>query len=207
MTRILSLLLLLAFALPAAAEEYIEGVHYERIEPPQPTVTGSKVEVREIFWYGCPHCYRFQPYMERWLHNMPEGAQFVRMPGILRSSWELLARAYYTEELLGVVDKLHKPLFDAIHLERRRFQSEQDLEDFFAEHGVSREDFRKTFRSFAVETRVRQARLLSRRYGLDGVPAVVVNGKYRLHNGMTGGPAETLKVINYLVALERGERR
>ncbi len=186
------------------AEEYLEGVHYERIEPPQPTATGSKVEVRVVFWYGCPHCYRFEPYMERWLRNKPKEAQLVHMPGIFRPLWELHARAYYTMELLGVVDKLHKPLFDAMHLERRRLDNEQALEDFFAEHGVAREDFRKTFRSFAVETRVRQAKLLTRRYGIDGVPAVIVNGKYRLNNGMTGGPAETLKVINYLVKLESG---
>ncbi len=205
-TLVAAFALALSLAAPAGAEEYMEGVHYERIDPPVPTNTGSKVEVREIFWYGCPHCYRFEPYIERWLRNKPKEAQFVRMPGILRPSWELLARAYYTEEILGVVDKIHKPLFDAIHLERRRMDTEKALEDFFAEHGVSREDFRKTFHSFAVETRVRRARTLSRRYGIGGVPAVVVAGKYRLNNGMTGGPAETLKVINYLVALESGKR-
>ena len=186
----------------AWAEMYEEGVHYERIVPAQPTSTVNKVEVLEIFWYGCPHCFRFEPYVERWLRKKPENAQFVRLPGIFRPSWEVGARAYYTAELLGVFDKMHKPIFNAIHLQKRKLNTEEAMRDFFAENGVDKKEFIKTYNSFAVGTRLRRAKTMTSRYGIDGVPAVIVNGKYRVSNRQTGSNAETLKVINFLVEKE-----
>ncbi|MDH5544464.1 MAG: thiol:disulfide interchange protein DsbA/DsbL [Gammaproteobacteria bacterium] len=184
------------------AEEFEEGVHYERIDPPQPTTTGDKVEVREMFWYGCPHCFRMEPYVERWLRKQPKGSEFVRTPAIFRPGWENHARAYYTAELLGVVDKIQQPLFNAIHLEKRHLDTDEQLRDFFAEHGVDKIEFTKTFRSFAVETYVRRSKALAGRYGINGVPAFIVNGKYRVSNRNTGGNANTINVINYLVEKE-----
>ncbi len=186
----------------AHAEEFQEGVHYERIVPAVPTSTGDKVEVLEVFWYGCPHCYRFEPYVERWLKKKPAEAEFVRMPGVLRPQWELDGRAFYTEELLGVLDKLHRPLFDAIHQQHRPLNSEDALMGFFAEHGVSKDDFRKTFNSFAVETKIRRARSMAQRYGISGVPAIIVNGKYRVNAETAGSNANMLKVIDFLVKKE-----
>ena len=208
MQRLITLLALL-FAMSLAiqpiafAEQYEEGVHYERVVPAQPTTTMNKVEVLEIFWYGCPHCFRFEPYVERWLRKQPKNAQFVRLPGIFRPSWENHARAYYTAELLGVMDKVHKPLFNAIHLQKKKMDNEEVLRDFFSEHGeVDKADFIKTFRSFAVETRLRRAKTMTNRYGIDGVPAVIVNGKYRISARTAGSNAEMLKVINFLVKKE-----
>ena len=186
----------------ALAEKYEEGVHYERIVPAQPTSTVNKVEVMEIFWYGCPHCFRFEPYVERWLRKKPENAQFVRLPGVFRPSWEVGARAFYTAKLLGVFEKLHKPIFNAIHLQKRKLNTEEAMMEFFAEQGVDKKDFIKTYNSFAVGTRLRRAKTMTARYGIDGVPAVIVNGKYRVSNRMTGSNAETLKVINFLVEKE-----
>lgn len=186
----------------ALAEKYEEGVHYERIVPAQPTSTVNKVEVLEIFWYGCPHCFRFEPYVERWLRKKPENAQFVRLPGVFRPSWEIGARAFYTAKLLGVFEKLHKPIFNAIHLQKRKLNTEEAMMEFFAEQGVDKKDFIKTYNSFAVGTRLRRAKTMTARYGIDGVPAVIVNGKYRVSNRMTGSNAETLKVINFLVEKE-----
>ncbi|HFD33182.1 MAG TPA: thiol:disulfide interchange protein DsbA/DsbL [Gammaproteobacteria bacterium] len=186
----------------ALAEKYEEGVHYERIVPAQPTSTVNKVEVLEIFWYGCPHCFRFEPYVERWLRKKPENAQFVRLPGVFRPSWEVGARAFYTAKLLGVFEKLHKPIFNAIHLQKRKLNTEEAMMEFFAEQGVDKKDFIKTYNSFAVGTRLRRAKTMTARYGIDGVPAVIVNGKYRVSNRMTGSNAETLKVINFLVEKE-----
>lgn len=184
------------------AEEYQEGVHYESIVPAQPTSTGSKVEVLEIFWYGCPHCFRFEPYVERWLRKKPDNAEFVRLPGVFRPSWENHARAFFASQLLGVFDKTHNPLFNAIHLEKRPLETEEQLADFFAQHGVDKTEFIKTFKSFAVETKVRRAKTMGSRYGINGVPAVIVNGKYRVSNRQTGSNAETLKVIDFLVNKE-----
>ena len=186
----------------ALAEMYEEGVHYERIVPAQPTSTVDKVEVLEIFWYGCPHCFRFEPYVERWMRKKPENAQFVRLPGVFRPSWEVGARAYYTAKLLGVFDKLHKPIFTAVHLEKRKLDTEDAMRDFFAENGVDKKDFIKTYNSFAVGTRLRRAKTMTNRYGIDGVPAIIVAGKYRLSAKSAGSNAEMLKVINFLVEKE-----
>ena len=192
---------LLTYSL-AFAEMYEEGVHYERIVPAQPTSTVDKVEVLEIFWYGCPHCFRFEPHVERWLRKKPENAQFVRLPGVFRPSWEVGARAFYTAQLLGVFDKLHKPIFNAMHLQKRNLGTEDAMRDFFAEQGVDKKDFIKTYNSFAVGTRLRRAKTMTGRYGIDGVPAVIVAGKYRISARTAGSNAEMLKVINFLVEKE-----
>lgn len=186
----------------ANAETYEEGVHYERIVPAQPTSTVDKVEVLEIFWYGCPHCFRFEPYVERWLRKKPENAQFVRLPGVFRPSWEVGARAYYTAQLLGKFDELHKPIFNALHLQKRNLNTEDAMRDFFAENGVDKKDFIKTYNSFAVGTRLRRAKTMTTRYGIQGVPAIIVAGKYRLSARTAGSNAEMLKVINFLVEKE-----
>jgi len=193
---------LLFLSVAFAADKYEEGVHYELVVPAQPTSTGDKVEVLEIFWYGCPHCFRLEPYMERWLKKKPEQAEFVHLPGVFRPSWEAGARAYYTAKLLGVFDKTHRPLFDAIHVQKRKLTTEDAMRDFFADHGVDKKDFIKTYKSFAVETRLRRAKTMTSRYEISGVPAIIVNGKYRISAESAGGNAEMLKVINFLVEKE-----
>lgn len=202
LSLLLSPMLLPAPAQAAAGPEYREGVAYQRVIPPQPTLHSDRVEVVEIFWYGCPHCHRFQPYLERWLKTKPDNVDYIRLPAILRESWAIHARAFYTAEALGVLDRIHTPLFDAIHKERRRLDTEEALMAFFAEHGVDEERFRKTFHSFAVDSKVRRARLMTRRYGTEGTPAVIINGKYRTGPGMVNSFEELIKVIDYLVEKE-----
>jgi len=181
------------------AEDYEEGVHYERVVPAQPTSTSAKVEVLELFWYGCPHCFRFEPYIERWLKKKPDNVKFVRMPGVFRASWENHAKAFYAAQLLGVFDKIHEPLFNAVHVKKRATDTVESLADFFEEHAdVDRKKFIKTFNSFAVQTRMKRAKTMGSRYGVRGVPAVIVNGKYRV----AGGNADSIKVINYLIGKE-----
>lgn len=189
---------------PAVAVEYEEGAAYQRIIPPQPTADDDVVEVVEVFWYGCPHCHRFQPHVERWLEDRPEGVRFIRLPAILNESWAIHARAYYTAEALGVTDRIHADLFDAIHNKKRRIDTEDALTEFFVAHGVDAEEFRKTFNSFAVDSKVRRARLLTRRYGIRGTPAVVVNGKYRTGPGMAGSFDTLVSIMDHLVMKERG---
>lgn len=186
----------------AAPAVFQENVAYERILPPQPTIGDGKVEVVEVFWYGCPHCHRFQPFIERWLLTAPENVTFVRLPAILSERWAIHARAYYAAEGLGVLERIHQPLFDAIHVEKRRLDSERELENFFAEHGVDREEFRKAFNSFSVSTKVARARDLTRRYGIDATPAVVVNGTWRTGPGMVNSFDNVIAVVDHLVARE-----
>lgn len=185
-----------------AATNYKEKIHYELVTPPQPTTTKDKVEVVEMFWYGCPHCNALEPYVERWLKRKPANVEFIRIPAVFRPSWELHARAFYTAEVLGVLDKTHSAMFDAIHNQKRRMGSEQELMEFFAQHGVSNEEFKRVFHSFAVEAKVRRAKDLSQRYGINGVPSIIVNGKYRTGAQLAGGNANIFKVVNFLVEKE-----
>jgi len=194
---------LLIPGLVEAAPEFKENVHYELVVPAQPTTTsGNKVEVVEMFWYGCPHCFHLEPYVNRWLKKKPANVEFVRIPAIFQPSWEMAARAYYTAEVLGVLDKTHSALFDAIHELKKHFSSDADYQKFFEEHGVSANDFKRVFRSFAVEAKIRRAKDMTERYGIHGVPSLIVNGKYRTGAQLAGSQANIFRVVNYLVGLE-----
>ena len=199
------LLLLTVFPLLVHSATFEEGRNYQRIVPAQPTEAGKgKIEVVELFWYACPHCYRFQPYLARWLKNKPADVVYRRMPAIFSDRWALLGRAFCTAQALGIVDRIHQPLFDAIHAEKRRMDSEEALMAFFAEQGVSNDDFRKTFHSFAVDAKVRRAREMSRRYQAQATPSVVINGKYILNPDNSDGNFNTMiKIMDYLIDKER----
>ena len=198
----IAILSLLPFT-TSMAEEFKEGVHYIKLDNPQPPIIKSgKVEILEFFWYGCPHCFRLEPFIERLEKRMPAGAEFVRVPAVFRPGWEPHARAFYSAKLLGVLDKTHKPLFNAIHLEKRNLGDQESLMKFYADFDVEKTEFIKTYASFAVQTRVRQAKRLVSRYGIDGVPAIAVAGKYMVTAKTAGSNANMLKVIRYLVAKE-----
>ena len=186
----------------AFAAKYNAGEHYEVISPAQPTSTKDKIEVVEMFWYGCPHCFRLEPFVDRWLKRKPANVKFVRMPGIFRPEWEIHARAYYTAEILGVVDKVHRPMFDAIHEMKKRMNDESSILALFKKHGVSEKDFKRVFRSFAVETKLRRAKDMGKRYQARGVPALIVNGKFRTSGHAAGGNPKVFKVVNELVKME-----
>lgn len=171
--------------------------------PPQPTQTGDKIEVLEVFWYGCPHCYSFEPHIEAWLKDLPDDVEFIRVPGVLNRGWIPHAKAYYVAEKLGIVDKIHRPLFDAIHKEKRRLFTEEELMDFFVEHGVSAGDFERVITSKELDTKIRQAYFLARDYKLTGVPSVVVNGKYLISASHIRTFEEMIQVTNALIEKER----
>ncbi len=164
----------------SAPGQWVEGEHYFRVPAPQPVDTGDKIEIRELFWYGCPHCAHLQPELDRWLANgLPDNAEFVLMPAILRKSWAPHARIFYAFRDAGVVDKVHSRFFSAIHDQKKAFPDAESIAEFVAENGGSGADFLKAYRSFSVDAEVRRAAELSRAYGVTGVPAIVVDGKYR----------------------------
>jgi thiol:disulfide interchange protein DsbA len=196
------LLAAMILAAPLHAQEGIEG-KYVPIKPAQPTQSGDRIEVVEVFWYGCPHCYSFEPHLEEWLENKPDDVAFIRIPGVLNQGWIPHAKAYYAAEKLGIVDKIHRPLFDAIHRERRQLYTEDQLAEFFAGHGVPAEQFKSVFNSKEVDTKIRQAYFLARDYKLTGVPSLVINGKY-LTSGTHAGTFESmLEVTDKLIEQER----
>lgn len=199
-----SVIPMLACAEKKETTGFVEGIEYQRVLPPQPTkAEAGQVEVVELFWYGCPHCYRFEPALNAWLKNKPDNVVFLRIPAQLNPNWKIHAQAFYTAELLGVGEKMHQPLFHAMQEERLPLNDPASLQTFFAKHGVKKEDFDKVFNSFALQARLKHADNLVRRYGANSVPTVIVNGKYRTNTTIAGGSHENLiDVINYLVALE-----
>lgn len=205
--RLLGLFLLLLLPLGAQAapgHNHNQGeAAYAEISPPQPTNDPNKIEVVELFWYGCPHCFHLEPKVEEWLSVKPDDVEFIRMPAILGANWELLARAWYTAELLDVTHKIHKPLFDALHKERQRITRVDALRDFFVSQGVSAADFDSTYNSFGVAAKVNRAKQMTQRYGINGVPAFIVNGKYRTSASMAGGEEAMFETVNELIAKER----
>ncbi len=188
---------------PVVDDRFKDGTHFRTLPVAQPTsAPPDKVEVVEVFWYGCPHCYTLEPHIQAWKADMPANAEFVRMPAALNRGWQLHARVFYTAEALGVLDEVHEELFREIHGKGNRLDTEESLVEFFGRFGVSEEQFMETFNSFAVQTRLRQADSLVRRYRITGVPAVVVNGKYVTGADMAGGETRLFEVINFLVEKE-----
>lgn len=208
-SMLMFLALFVASITGATAEEFVEGTHWELVTPPQPTSTPDKVEVVELFWYGCPHCYQFEPHVQKWLKTKSPKVEFVRIPGIFRPEWAVLGRAYYAAEALGVFDKIHEPLFAAVHELKRKFDNEDQVAAFFAENGIKDDDFRKAYRAFAVEGKVRRAQEMGQRYGIKGVPSMIVNGKYRVGASMpgVGTHANTIKVVDYLIQKELAAKK
>jgi len=175
---------------------------YKELPTKQPTSAGDKIEVVEVFWYGCPHCYHFEPVIEKWLDEKAEYIEFVRMPGILGKNWLPHARAFYAAEKLGVLDIIHKPLFDAIHKDNRKIIDEKSLRVFFSEHGVSGDEFDQAYNSSEVEEKVRAAFTAGQGYALTGVPAIIINGKYGTSASVAGDFNKIIDVINTLAAKE-----
>lgn len=191
------------FATLAWAQDYQEGVHYFKLEYPVKTVADDKVEVVEAFGYACPHCNSFEPLLAQWRKRQGEDVTFVGLPVVFGRSWEPLARAYYVAELSDKVEASHQAMFDAIHLQRKRFRSVEDLADFYVPLGIDKDKFIKLYDSFAVNMKLKQGESRLRSYGITGVPAMVVNGKYRVTAGSAGGHEEMLKVVDYLIDQER----
>lgn len=184
------------------AADNMKSEPYEAI-PAQPTATGNKIEVLEFFWYGCPHCYSLEPYLEKWQSTKADDVQLRRVPAILGKNWIPHARAYFTAEKLGIIDKIHRPLFDAIHKDRQKIFDEESLRDFFATMGVDKDEFTRIYESNEISEKIQDAFLLGQQYQITGVPAIIVNGKYRTSASMAGSNANLIEVINQLTAMER----
>jgi len=190
-----------AMAQPAL---YVEGTHYEVIADPVRTSDPNKVEVSEIFWYGCPHCYAFEPLITSWEEKLPSDVAFVRSPGMWNGTMEIHAQIYYAAEALGVSETIHPIAFSEIHQRRNYLQSEEAVRDMFVGAGVAPDAFDKAWKSFSVSSAVKRAGTRMRDYGVRGVPSMVVNGKYLV---TVGGPVPTqtelLKIVDFLVQKEK----
>lgn len=178
---------------------------FSELKPPQPTETAGKIEVVEFFWYGCPHCFAVEPYLEAWLKSKPKGVAFRRIPAAMpNSEFYTDAQAYFTAQILGIGDKIHEPFFNAIHLEGNGALRDDvgALRDFFGKFGVAPKDFDGTWNSFAVQTRMAQAQQEAKRYNVDGVPTIIVNGKWMTGAGYQMAYSDIMKCVQFLVDRE-----
>jgi protein dithiol oxidoreductase (disulfide-forming) len=202
--RPLALAALLLVGSVACSADFKEGEHYKALKPAQATsVAPGKVEVVEVFWYACGHCYLIEPTLESWVKKgKPANVEFVRVPAMWNDLLKTHARVFYTAELLGKLPALHGEIYREINVRGNRLDTPAKIEAFFTSKGVSKQEFQKAFSSFAVETKLSRAADLNRRYRITSTPTVVVNGKYVTDVSMAGSEPRLFDLINTLAAQE-----
>ncbi len=190
----------------APAVEAVAGKTYFPIDPPQPTASGDKIEVLEVFNYACIHCAHFQPYADEIKSKLPAYAEFSYMPAIFNESWEAFARAFYTAQSMGLLDKTHQGLFDAIHRDHKQFRSFDEIVAYYGEQGVDIKKFKDISSSFEIESKLSRSRALVPKFGVDGTPTLIINGKYRVTGASAGGYPQLVALVNTLVEKEHAAK-
>jgi protein dithiol oxidoreductase (disulfide-forming) len=206
MRSVIRLSLFVLLWLPFASQaELLEGVEYTRVGP-QPVETGKKIEVREFFWYGCPHCFHLEPYLQKWLKTLPKNVQFVRTPAVFSERWAVHARAYYAFEALGITATMHPALFDAINVDKRPMNDADSIAALVAEKGGNRQAFLDAYNSFGMQASLNHATQLAQAYKIDSVPTLIVDGKFMTNASIAGGPENVPKVLDFLIKKAAAER-
>jgi thiol:disulfide interchange protein DsbA len=190
--------LCLSGAVLAQGQKIEEGFDYRILPIPQPVETKGKVEAIEFFWYGCPHCYDFEPELINWVKRQPKDVVFKRVPVAFRDDFMPHSQLFYTLEALGKGDALHEKVMYAMHKENKRLLTESEIADWAAAQGIDRNTFLATYRSFAVTSKARAARQLADAYRIDGVPTIVMQGKYVTSPSIAGTKAKAIGVMDFL---------
>ena len=195
---------LVFFAAGLAQAQPTAGVEYRELGTALPTDSPGKVEVVEFFWYGCPHCYNFEPVITPWVKKLPKDVHFRRIPAMFNEEYAQGARAFYALEAIGVEERLHKALFDAIHTgSRLRVANEAALTEWLAKQGVDTKKFAAAYRSFSVEGKLKRAAQLTQAYKIEGVPSVAVDGKYVVVTDNIKSFEHLLEITDYLIEKSR----
>lgn len=203
MTKWMMALVLGLGAITAQAEDWVAGTHYRVIANPMPTADANKVEVVEAFGYWCPHCNAFEPMLAPWAKQLPEDVSFENMPVIFSRGHELLARAYYVADLLGIKEQVHQAIYDAVHLQRMRLTDPEQIADLFANYGADRDKVLKEMNGFSVGMKLKMGSSRTKGYEVQGVPSMIVNGKYIVSASEAGSNANMIKVVEHLIEKER----
>jgi thiol:disulfide interchange protein DsbA len=206
MRNMLAALMLLFTANAMAAPQV--GNEFRQTAQAIPTDNANKIEVTEIFWYGCPHCHQLEPYLAAWVKKLPEDVYFKRVPGLPQPAWSPMAKAYYAMESLGVLEKLHVKLFEALH-KQRAFRPDDEaavIAWITKEGGLDRKKVEAAFNSFSTNTKLMKAAQIFRASGATGVPSLVIDGKYVTSSTMAGGNQQVLKVADHIIANVRKDK-
>jgi len=205
-TAVVTLLVTLPLASTSVGqiEKYVAGTHYTELRAPVNTPDDSKIEVLEAFWYGCSHCFRFEPLVADWESKAADDVDFRRFPAMWNALMKVHAQIYFTAEAMDVIHIVHEPVFDAINVEGNRLQNEKLIGDLFEANGIARADFEAAFNSFSVVTEANQAEKRMQDYEIRSTPNMIVNGKYLVTTGeAVRTQAEMLEVVDFLVDKER----
>ena len=194
------------FGVAAQAEPIEAGKQYVELSSAVPVSKPGKIEVVELFWYGCPHCYHFEPTINPWIAKLPDDVNFVRVPAMFGGVWDLHGQMFITLQTMGVEAKVHSAVFEAILKDGKKLATPEEMAEFLATQGVDKDAFLKTYNSFGVKGQVANAKRLGMAYQISGVPALIVNGKYRFDIGSSGGPEQALDVADQLIAKERASK-
>lgn len=208
MTTWIKRLTFIALILPMAmcqaqTEKYQQGVHYEVLPQTIRTVNADKIEVNEVFSYTCGHCFNFEAVLHPWSEQLADDVDFQQTPAVWQPALEPYARAYYSAVMLKALDKVHMPIFEAIHVKREAVRTEADFAAIFAAQGIDGGKFTKAYNSFGMSSMVNQAKARVRGYRVQGTPEIIVNGKYRVSTRQAGGFEGMLSVADFLIEKER----
>jgi len=204
MLKRLATALIVLFAAGLAQAQPAAGVEYRELAAAQPADNPGKIEVLEFFWYGCPHCYTFEPVLAPWVKKLPKDTHFRRLPAMFNEEYARGARAYYALEAIGEAERVHKALFDAVHTgSRLRVADEAALTEWLGKQGVDTKKFAAAYRSFSVEGKLKRAAQLTQAYKIDGVPSMAVNGRYVVNTDNIKSFEQLLSVTDYLIEQSR----
>ncbi len=205
-TKLKSLLIMLAvaFTFNVSANEYSPGNGYTLLNNPVAVVADGKIHIEEAFWYGCPHCFELEGSVTQWSKTLAADVQLTGVPAQFGRAWVAHAQLYYTADILGVLDQVHAPIFNAVHRGNQRLLSKDEQRKFIMQNAkVTAEDFDKAYDSFTVRSRMKQANQRIQAFGINGVPAMIVQGKYIVDASSANGQRNILKVVDFLIEKER----
>lgn len=194
-----------AAPVPAALRAQPGGdAGYSVLSNPLPVENPSKIEVAEFFWYGCPHCFEFEPMLEAWIKTLPADVAFRRVPVAFRDEpFTAHQKIFYALDAMGLVDSMQMKVFNAIHRERKHMDKPAEIAEFMQKNGVDSAKFMDIYNSFAVQTKTRQARALAEAYKIDGVPALGIGGRYYTSGSLAGSLRGSLQVADFLIQKSR----
>ena len=202
------IMLLISFSTALLAVEPKPGVNFKTTKNIIPTESKDKIEVVELFWYGCIHCFNMDPYLDKWADNLPKDVTFKRIPAIPRKDWIESAKAYYALETLGVVNKLHEKLFDAIHKEKSlKHNDTKALIKWIAVNGkLDKKDVESAFNSFSMKAKLSRSYKIFKSAGATGVPTMIIDGKYFTSSTMAGGEQNAIDIMNFIIKNVRKDK-
>ena len=193
------LMMILLTSAGKAATDFTEGVHYQKLGTSIKNLSDSKkVEIVELFWYGCPHCFEFEPILKAWIFENKTKVNLIQVPAVFSKNWIPHAKAFYSAYNIGHFNTLHQNLFKAIHIDRKKIYTKSRLSKFAAEIGIPEEEFKKSYGSFKTEMQVKKAMTITKSSGIQGVPAIVVGGVYVSSPRMAGSYGKLIEIIDFL---------